>query len=59
MNIEPNGLDDNLELLSRHKQLWAQTSVGTRLAILALIRDGVNLVAQDWAETAARKRDSR
>ena len=56
MNIEPKGLDDDLELLSRHKQLWAQTKVGARLAILARIKDGVNLVAQDWAETAARKK---
>lgn len=56
MNIEPNGLDDNLELLSRHKQLWAQTKVGARLAILARIKDGVNLVAQDWADTAACKK---
>ncbi|MGB6688352.1 MAG: aldehyde dehydrogenase family protein [Terracidiphilus sp.] len=56
MTIEPNSLDDNLELLSRHKQLWAQTEVGARVAILARIRDDVNLVAQDWAETAARKK---
>ena len=56
MNIEPNGLDDDLELLSRNKQLWAQTPVEARVAILARIKDGVNLVAQDWAETAARKK---
>ena len=56
MTIAPNSLDENLELLSRHKQLWAQTTVAARIAILARIRDGVNLVAQDWAETAARKK---
>jgi aldehyde dehydrogenase (NAD(P)+) len=56
MNVVPNSLDGNLELLSRHKQLWAQTKVGARLAILARIRDDVNLVAQDWAETAASKK---
>ena len=56
MNIEPNSLDDDLDLLSRHTQLWAETKVGARQAILARIRDGVNLVAQDWAETAARKK---
>ncbi len=56
MNIAPDSLDDNLERLSRHKQLWAQTTVTTRQAILAQIRDGVNRVARDWAETAARKK---
>jgi acyl-CoA reductase-like NAD-dependent aldehyde dehydrogenase len=56
MNVEPNGLEDDLELLSRHKQLWAQTTVEARLAILARIRDAVDRVAQDWAETAARKK---
>lgn len=56
MNIEPKSLDDNLVLLNRHKQIWAQTAVGARLAILARIRDGVNRVAQDWVETAARKK---
>ncbi len=56
MNSATTSLDDNLELLSRHKQLWAQTTVAARIAILARIRDGVNLVAQNWAETAARKK---
>ncbi len=56
MNIEPNNLNDNLELLSRHKQLWAQADVGARLSILARIRDDVNLVAQDWVEAAASKK---
>ena len=39
MDVEANGFDDDLELLSRHKQLWAQTTVGARVAILARIRD--------------------
>lgn len=56
ISVETNRLDDDLELLSQHKQLWAETKVGTRLAILARIRDEVNRVAQDWAETAARKK---
>ncbi len=62
MNIEPDfgtmhaELDAALDLLNRNKQQWAQTPVEARLAILARIRDGVNHVAQNWAETAARKK---
>ena len=62
MNIEPNfgasyaSFDDALTLLDRKKQQWAQTPVEARLAILDRIRDGVNQVAQDWSETAARKK---
>jgi aldehyde dehydrogenase (NAD(P)+) len=49
-------LDNDLQLLSRHKQRWAQTTIETRITILARIRDAVDRVAQDWAETAARKK---
>ena len=62
MNIEPNfgasyaSFDDALALLDQKKQQWAQTPVEARLAILDRIRDGVNQVAQDWSETAARKK---
>jgi len=56
MNIELNRLDDDLQLLTRHKQLWAQTDVAARLAILARIRDAADRVAEDWAQTAAGKK---
>jgi hypothetical protein len=56
MTFAPNRLDADLELLNRHKQLWAETSIETRLAILVRIRDDVAKVAQNWAETAARKK---
>ena len=62
MNIESHfggtdaSFDDALERLDQAKQQWANTPAAERLAILARIKENLNLVAQGWAETAARQK---
>lgn len=48
--------DAALAALDAAKTDWARTSVTDRIAILQEIKEGINQIAQGWAETAARKK---
>ncbi|MCA0869403.1 aldehyde dehydrogenase family protein [Seohaeicola saemankumensis] len=48
--------EEALNTLDAAKDRWAQTDVDERIALLAQVKDGVQQVAQGWAETAARKK---
>ncbi|MGD0564390.1 MAG: aldehyde dehydrogenase family protein [Roseiarcus sp.] len=49
-------LDQAIAELQEHKDSWARTSAGERVAILAEIKDQLMNVAESWALTAARKK---
>jgi len=54
--LSTDAYDEALAALDAHKDEWAQTSVAERMQLLSAMRDGIMAVAQDWAQTAARKK---
>lgn len=48
--------DADIGALKAAKDTWAQSSVETRIALLQEIKDNLIGVAQDWVDTAARKK---
>jgi len=49
-------MDHAMAELSAAKDTWAKTTNAQRIAVLSEIKDRLMSVAQDWAETAARKK---
>ena len=49
-------LDLDLQTLADHRNLWVQTSVAERIAILNDIKDATLAVAQAWVDTATRSK---
>ncbi len=49
-------LDEQLALVASNKQAWLNTSVAERLALLAQIKACLQPVAEDWVNTAVRKK---
>lgn len=45
-------IDEALELLSRHKQAWAELSIDDRIDLLEALREGIVRVAEQWVEAS-------
>lgn len=54
--FETEDLDKALKDLVRNKERWAQTRAAPRIEILAEVKDCLLGVANDWAQTASRKK---
>jgi len=54
--FETADLDAALQSLVHNKQKWAQTSLAQRIEILAEIKNCLLDVANDWVQTASRKK---
>ena len=48
--------DAALDALNAAKTKWAQTSIADRISLLERVKDNVMIVAEDWAQTATRKK---
>jgi acyl-CoA reductase-like NAD-dependent aldehyde dehydrogenase len=48
--------DSALDALNAAKTKWAQTSIADRISLLERVKDNVIIVAEDWAQTATRKK---
>lgn len=48
--------DSALDALNAAKTKWAQTSIADRISLLERVKDTVIIVAEDWAQTATRKK---
>ena len=48
--------DTALADLDAAKDIWAQTSIPDRIALLAKVKDNLMTVAEDWVATATRKK---
>ena len=53
--LEPSSkaqIDEALEVLTQHKQAWADASIDDRIDLLDALREGVARVAEEWVEAS-------